>query len=373
MKHAMPDEQRALANLNAVCPYFTMFPIDFPLSILRRAVAGLVVDPFCGRGTTNLAARQCGLLTIGIDSSRVAAAATAAKLTSALVKPDAIVALAAELVARGSHVDMPHGEFWELAYHPTVLRDLCAIRSQLINECRSDASKALRGVVLGALHGPRRRNGSSSYLSNQAPHTYAPKPRYAAKFWRERSLMPPHVDVIQIIRERAHRAFSTCLPPVRSRTRCADSRRINWGRLVDGMGPIKWVITSPPYYGLRTYRPDQWLREWFLGASSEVTYSCKGQVQHASPEIFAEDLRVVWNGLAGHAAADARMVIRFGAINDRPVNAEDLIRASLRRSGWRVRRIKPAGVASSGRRQVLTFSQRTMPAFQEIDVWCSIR
>ena len=40
--------------LNAVCPYYTMFPIDYPLSILRQAGKRRlrVLDPFCGRGTT---------------------------------------------------------------------------------------------------------------------------------------------------------------------------------------------------------------------------------------------------------------------------------------------------------------------------------
>jgi hypothetical protein len=35
------------------CPYYTMFPLDFPLAWLRRARPGeWVLDPFCGRGTT---------------------------------------------------------------------------------------------------------------------------------------------------------------------------------------------------------------------------------------------------------------------------------------------------------------------------------
>ena len=48
--------------LNAVCPYFTMFPLEFPLAVLRSAPRNaLVADPFCGRGTTIYAARYLGL------------------------------------------------------------------------------------------------------------------------------------------------------------------------------------------------------------------------------------------------------------------------------------------------------------------------
>ena len=64
------------AALNGICPYFTMFPLDFPLNILQcRAKHGeSVLDPFCGRGTTIFAARLTGLSSVGVDSSPVAAA-----------------------------------------------------------------------------------------------------------------------------------------------------------------------------------------------------------------------------------------------------------------------------------------------------------
>ena len=35
----------------------------------------------------------------------------------------------------------------------------------------------------------------------------------------------------------------------------------------------KLIVTSPPYYGLRTYVSDQWLRNWFLGGADRVDYS----------------------------------------------------------------------------------------------------
>jgi hypothetical protein len=168
-------------------------------------------------------------------------------------------------------------------------------------------------------------NGSGGTV---APRTYAPKPRYAVKFWRERGLRPPAVDVLSIIAHRERRAYGGSLPPVRFRVRQADSRTVNWSELVDELGPIEWIVTSPPYYGLRTYRPDQWLREWFVGGDDEVCYSAQTQVTHGSPEKFAADLRLVWEQLARHCSPDARLVVRFGAINDRPVFSVALRRCS---------------------------------------------
>ncbi len=340
--------------------------------ILKNARHGVVLDPFCGRGTTNLAARVRGLPTVGIDSSPVAVAATAAKLSRGATSVEDIVGLARTLIAEHRDPEVPQGAFWDLAYHPDVLRQICSIREGLRQSHLSGAARALRGLMLGALHGPKHKNGSSSYLSNQSPRTYGPKPKYAVRFWEERGLRPPIVDVVKVIDARAKRAFGGALQPVRSRVCLGDSRSISWSDVLRNIGSVRHVVTSPPYYGLRTYRPDQWLREWFLGGSDEVCYTAESQVGHRSPESFAADLAVVWTRLAKHVAADARMVVRFGAINDRPVEPASIIRASILPTPWRIVHMRKAGLASSGRRQAVSFREMIPPPVEELDVYCRL-
>jgi hypothetical protein len=57
-----PEAQRGVDDaLNAICPYWTMVPLEFPWRALAAADAGeWVLDPFCGRGTTLFAARKLG-------------------------------------------------------------------------------------------------------------------------------------------------------------------------------------------------------------------------------------------------------------------------------------------------------------------------
>src|SRR5687768_8325563 len=91
------DQERVLTRteerLNTVCPYFTMFPLEFPLQFLGDAPSGKwVLDPFCGRGTTLFAARALGLNAVGIDANPVAAAIAAAKV--ARVNATSVEALA---------------------------------------------------------------------------------------------------------------------------------------------------------------------------------------------------------------------------------------------------------------------------------------
>src|SRR5215469_9946050 len=154
--------------LNGICPYFTMFPLDFPYLILSaHANPGeWVIDPFCGRGTTNYASRILGLPSIGVDSNPVAVALSQAKLAN--TTPASIMQVARRILdeVREPHA-IPQGEFWEWAFHKDVLHALCRFREGLLVNCRSDSRKALCAIIMGALHGPRPKL-RPSYFSNQS-------------------------------------------------------------------------------------------------------------------------------------------------------------------------------------------------------------
>lgn len=362
---------RGRIALNAICPYFTMFPLDFPRRVLASCARSgeWVLDPFCGRGTTNFAARLLGLPTIGIDADPVAVAATEAKLVAPERGSEAIVRAAQEVLGGTAPRDLPDGEFWTLAYRSEVLDALCRLREGLLERDLTPEQVALRGLLLGALHGPLRRDGTSSYFSNQAPRTYAPKPRYAVRFWRDRQLDPPRVDFLRIIGERARRYFDDAPSNVRSVTLRGDSRERRVIRDACADHRPAWVITSPPYYGLRTYGPDQWLRQWFLGGPAEVSYDVGPQLTHRSREIFVRELRDVWKNVAAFTSDDARLVVRFGAINDRPLDPMEVLEASLDETPWRLIFTDSAGSAAKGRRQATAFSASRRPPLPEYDFW----
>ena len=357
------------STLNAICPYFTMFPLDFPLNILEREArhGDFVLDPFCGRGTTNFAARLVGLESLGVDSSPVAAAITAGKLVKVSVED--ILEEARKILDERDACHIPQGKFWQWAFHPTVLDALCRFREAFLEECSTNARIALRGIILGALHGPKQKT-FPSYFSNQCPRTYAPKPAYATRFWQERGLVPEPIDVLAVIERRAKRYYKMSFTATGT-VRLADSRE------ADALQPetpdtrFNWVITSPPYYGMRTYIPDQWLRNWFVGGPDVVDYTNRDQVVHSSPEDFAADLRRVWRNVQNVCAEDAKMVIRFGGITDRRTNPLDLIQSSLSNSGWRIITIEEAGTAKQGKRQADAFLRTKSNPMIEYDVWAT--
>lgn len=358
-------------RLNAICPYFTMFPLWFPYKVLKAAKeTDIVYDPFCGRGTTNYAARLLGISSIGVDINPVAHAIAQAKLVQ--VKPKAIEALCINILESDSPCRIPEGEFWEWAYQYDTLRQICQIREYFCSKQTLDKIDiALRAIILGILHGPRMKT-QDSYLSNQMPRTFSTKPDYSVRFWKNNRLRPSALDVTALVKRRANYIFTEHLPQ-RSNGKIVlgDSRSIR--QVLHKK--FDWVITSPPYYGMVTYEQDQWLRNWFLGGREKVDYSNSGQLRHGSEISFIDDLSKVWANASKKCKPGAKLVIRFGAL---PSKAEksptELIRKSLQGAdcGWKIQTIRTAGTPIEGRRQANQFKNPAANYIEEIDVFAML-
>ena len=354
--------------LNAICPYFTMFPLEHPLRILRRyREARVVLDPFCGRGTTLFAARVRGLRGIGIDVSPVAISISQAKLAWATTEDT--LALARQLLRRTPNPDLPSGEFWRRAFHADTLSEICSLREALAHHSiLTNEAALLRATLLGVLHGPI--TNTMSYLSNQMPRTFAPKPAYALKFWQKHNLIPRRVPLMHAVERKLH-LLQTCF------------RRLNPVALQDAilgnaadattflpLSPIiDVVITSPPYYGMRTYIADQWLRNWFLGGPAVVDYDKAQTLPSSSQHDFADALGRVWTNVAACARHHLNLHVRFGAIPSRAVNARQLLLQSLESSSirWRIVSLRNARSADAGKRQV-RHMRTHVDAIDELDL-----
>lgn len=361
----------SLLPLNTVCPYYTMFPIDFPLGRLAEARSGdWVLDPFCGRGTTIFAARLKGLGSVGIDSNPVAAAIAAAKLTDSA--PEAIIRRAESVLAgAGDPAAVPQGAFWGMCFHRETLRDVCRLREHFLHSCTAEEDVALRALMLGILHGPKRKT-VPTYVSNQMPRTYATKPDAAVRFWNRRRLeQPPAVEVLDAIARRARFTFTRRPPSSSGDVHLGDARAAH--RLLSPKRRFSWVITSPPYFGMRTYRPDQWLRNWFLGGEPTVDYSQQGQLAHHSGR-FVDELAAVWRSVARRCREGAHLIVRFGYLPSTPMDAQEMLRTSLAKAdaGWRITRWADAGSSTSGRRQSRQFRRYAEKAASEIDAFARL-
>jgi hypothetical protein len=341
--------------LNAICPYFTMFPLEYPLRVLKkyRNNSAIVMDPFCGRGTTLFASRKLGLTSRGVDSSPVAVAIAKTKL--AAVNVDAVLSLARIYLDTHATVKTPDNDFFRHAYAREVLKSVCAIREGLLSRRQhTNASVILQGAMLGCLHGPLNiAPDQGSYFSNQMPRTFSAKPDYSVRYWKKRKLIAPKVDVLTVLGRKLKRLL--CDHPTHvgaiAQVRHGDSRLLS--SIPPASRNFSVVVTSPPYYGMYTYVQDQWLRNWFLGGPDYVEYRNDFQLAHAGSESFAKSLGLVWKNMALSNADDVDMYIRFGIIPSAKIDAKELLRASLEDSGiaWKEVSVRPAMTASSGKRQ----------------------
>lgn len=367
---SLPVLTSPLLRLNGLAPYYTMFPLSFPFDALADAEPSQwVLDPFCGRGTTILAARLRGLPSVGVDSNPVAGAIASSKL--AQVRPSEIIRLTKGILAHlkpGPVPATPQGEFWDLCYAPRTLRDICRIRNHLLTSCTTRVEVALRGVMLGILHGPMMKV-TPTYLSNQMPRTYSTKPAPAVRYWRKKRMTtPPEIDVLAAVSRRARFSFKEVPPSAPGKVITGDSRTFNFQRLGT---KFSWVITSPPYYGMRTYFPDHWLRNWFVGGPSNVDYRADDQLSHHSEDMFIADLAAVWKKSAAVCLPSARMVCRFGALPSCNKDPRLLFRRSLDEAscGWKITTILDAGTSRHGRRQCDQFGGGKNAPLEEIDVY----
>lgn len=343
--------------LNAICPYFTMFPLEYPNRALKKhhKENPVVLDPFCGRGTTLFSARKFGFRSWGIDSSPVAVAIAKAKLASCDI--EAPLELASELILNVKRLNLPDTPFFHSAYDHSTLRDICALREGLLGiEDETDASSILRAAALGCLHGPLPKHvENAGYFSNQMPRTYASKPDSAVRFWKERDLKAPKIDVLRVLRRKIERlaGLDQVSPSPISHVLQGDSQSEKLFQSISTAPSI--VITSPPYYGMRTYVQDQWLRNWFLGGPETIDYSAGPQLDHGGKLAFATSLGKVWKNISNSATSSdsLHMYVRFGIVPSVLVDAKKLFRESLEESGinWHVVSTRSANSADVGKRQ----------------------
>jgi hypothetical protein len=120
-----------------------MFPLEYPMKIIRKHKVGspVIVDPFCGRGTTIYAARRLGLTSYGFDTSPIAAAIARAKLASAKVED--IIELGCRLVSKQPK-NVPGTSCFKRAFARETLNQLCSLREGLIAEKRPSHESATR-------------------------------------------------------------------------------------------------------------------------------------------------------------------------------------------------------------------------------------
>lgn len=250
-------------------PYYAMFPSRFCKRIVERFTQerDLVLDPFAGRGTALYSASVLGRVAAGVEINPVGWLYAAAKLhpgrKSAVVQRLQHLKEAAELYADEASA-LPI--FFHKCYCRAVRQFLLASRD-ILDWRHSVVDRTLMALLLVNLHGKRHDS-----LSNQMRQTKAMAPAYAVRWWKERDLSPPKVDVASFLLKKLEWRYAKGLPSLeRSFIYRGDATRV-LPRLAQKLSDLRipkarLLLTSPPYLKITNYHYDQWIRLWMLGGA----------------------------------------------------------------------------------------------------------
>jgi hypothetical protein len=294
-----------------------MFPPSFARgNILSFSNEGdLILDPFCGRGTTVLEALLNGRQAIGVDINPVAAVVSRSKVQAPPLKHVINRIDALEKKFRVYPVELFHEQigklpqfFWH-AYTEKTLQQVLFLREHL-DWRRKSIDRFICALVLGHLHG--ESESSPSYLSNQMPHTIAPKLNYSMRYWQKHGMHAPERNAFDLLRTKATYRLEGGIPKNRGLVINTDARN-SAKRLKRYKGKVAAVITSPPYLDVTRFEEDQWLRLWFLGGEPQPTYGrISKDDRHKDTTKYFSFLTDVWNGIEPLMKPSSILVCRIG-------------------------------------------------------------
>jgi hypothetical protein len=358
-------------RFHALCPYFAMFPESFAEDWIGRLTkpGDLVLDPFCGRGTTPFQAMLMGRRAIGNDLNPVAFCLTKAKLGAPLLSS---VLRRVGKLERGfdARAWEPRRRtlppFFQVAFSRSTLRQLLYLRDNLDwHASRVDAMIA--SLTLGSLHGESQ--SSAAYLSNQMPRTISTKPEYSLRYWERHGFTAPERDVFDLLRDRAAYRYASAAPKGEGYVLNLDMRELS---RVPLPAPVKCVVTSPPYLNVTDYGEDQWLRLWFLGGESHPTRGVISRDdRHRNADSYWRLIADMWRMLSAVVAPKANVVVRLGGKGLEPEQLVAALAGTAKVAPRRVRMVEYS-VSEIARRQTDAFRPGTIGCRHEIDAVFSI-
>lgn len=284
-------------------PYYAMFPVSFAEEYIEKysRLGDTVIDPFCGRGTSNYISNLLGRDSIGCDVNPVAWVYSKTK-TDPAKQIDSLYDRVDEIWSLRKPSDRkPENEFQAFAWSSDVLAFLNSARRQL-DWRKSKVDWTLAGIILVYLHG--KLGGG---LSNQMRQSKSMAPEYAVRWWKERYMKPPKLDPVEFIKGRILWRYEKGLHAMRGKSQIfLGDARTKLGQLQNVRASL--LITSPPYKGITNYEYDNWIRLWLLGEPALPNW--KQTQRYANKVRYKEMINGVFAKAKGLMADDACLVVR---------------------------------------------------------------
>jgi site-specific DNA-methyltransferase (adenine-specific) len=283
------------------------FPPRLPHYFISRFTnpGDIVLDPFCGRGTTIAEACLMGRMGIGNDLNPIAVVLTRAKVQT----PDKRAILKRVENLKANYYKLNLSEIPEnisMLYSKKVLHQLLYLKRELNIERKVD--NFIMALILGGMHGNSLK---PSYLSIPMPNTFSMSPNYVKNYIKKHHLVPPPHDVFQVIRHRLERCLDDKFQVNEGKIFNQDIRSISKKFLNDKKANL--IFTSPPYLRVIKYGKLNWIRLWMLGYTP-IEIDNKLDDQHTIPR-YMEFMKETLNELVKVMEDDALCFVVVGQVN----------------------------------------------------------
>ena len=225
--------QRQGHSLHYVVPYQACFAPQIPEFFIKNfsEKGDVVLDPFCGRGTTVLEANQQNRIGLGVDISPLALEIAKSKLKNVTYE---------QVKERLSQIDFSkeilkgYEEFKDI-YHPKTYSQIMNLKEQLKD---SPVDNLIRAVVFGRLHGH-----SNGFFSVWTFNVISFAKERIKKQSAKRGLKPDFRNVIPRILKKARTVLEhPVIEQPKSKLFKSDSRKLPIEN-----NSVDLIVTSPPF------------------------------------------------------------------------------------------------------------------------------
>ena len=264
----------------------------------------MVIDPFCGRGTTNYVSKTLGRNSFGCELNPVGWLYAATKTQPAKQLGRVLKRIDEVRDLRQADDLIPENEFQDWAWCREVLGFINSARRNL-KWRTSKVDRTIAAIMLVYLHA---KVGGG--LSNQMRQSKSMSPDYAVRWWKSRGMRPPEIDPASFLKSRSEWRYAKGFVETAARA------TIYFGDARKGLGAYdsdlaSLVLTSPPYLGITNYQYDNWIRLWALGGPALPDWS---QAQrYGNREKYASLIDHVFAGLPKCCRDDAVIAVRTDA------------------------------------------------------------
>lgn len=249
-------------SLHKLAPYIGGFPASLAHYFIHRFTDNddVVLDPFCGGGTTPLEAGLQNRIGWGNDAFSYAYTLSSAKCNP--LQDGQFEEYLNEITQRLTQVDNTNMSLLDnedaiIFFSDYTLDQLLRLR-ELVKDVQNTNALYLKAIICGILHGP-----SDMYLSLQTKDAYSGSPNYVEDYAETHDLECPTVDVQPKAMQKHNLATADWVPSglaERTTITNGDARDMQFD---DESADL--ILTSPPYMAKIQYTYNNWLRLWWLG------------------------------------------------------------------------------------------------------------